>query len=234
MGINVENNMTYKAIVKKNNALIMDACPMTRNGLRHILNSIVFNNTEIMLLSKASDIPMAMIAHSPSVIVMDLCGKDESVLEGLRVIASCQSKWPITPVVVCTTLIDAHFLHQVKALNVCSICYKYDSLQAIEQCIRFAMSGSYKDSPTIQQLFNDNRDCLAMLSNKEIDVLAQVLAGSSVGNTALKMHRDIRTISTQKRSAMGKLGYRNNNDLFTRGQWMVPNGLFNAPDMNDI
>lgn len=208
-------------------ALIMDACPMTRAGLCAVLKRSLFRTGEIVMLNRVSDIPSYITSNSPNIIVMDLCGENESVLQGLRSIASCQQRWPHSPIVICTTLTDIRFLYQVKLLKILSICHKHDTLQELEHCIDAAMAWSYRDSPAIQQLFDCRSSHFSVLTSREIDVLTLLFAGYSVSHTALKMQRDIRTISSHKRSAMAKLGYRNNYELFSRGKWMAKNGLFN-------
>lgn len=213
-------------IKKTSMAFIMDACPMMRRGLYQLLKESLFKADEIRMLNKVADVPMCLASSSPNVIVMELCGEGESVLDGLGVISTCQKHWPLTPLVICTSLTDLRFLQQLKRLGVASICHKHDPLPAIELCIESAMAGSCQDSPAIQRLLLSHIQPLPMLTGKEIDVLGSLLAGHTVSRIAQMLHRDIRTISTHKCSAMAKLGFKNDGELFSRGKWMARNGLF--------
>lgn len=187
-----------------------------------------------MILNKASDILLCLKSGLPDVVVMELCGDGESVWEGLRIISTCQQGWPQLPIVVCTALSDVRFLQQVKSLQVSSICFKHDPLESIEDCIMHARCGLHLDSPTIQKLLNSKCHSLQMLTKKEIEVLAYLLAGRSVSEVSRMLNRDIRTISNHKCHALTKLGYKNNNDLYTRGLWMLRNGLYNLEDAKQV
>lgn len=215
-------------------ALIMDTCVMTRNGLSSVLKQTQFKAGEVMILNKASDILLCLKSGLPDVVVMELCGDGESVWEGLRIISTCQQGWPQLPIVVCTALSDVRFLQQVKSLQVSSICFKHDPLESIEDCIMHARCGLHLDSPTIQKLLNSKCHSLQMLTKKEIEVLAYLLAGRSVSEVSRMLNRDIRTISNHKCHALTKLGYKNNNDLYTRGLWMLRNGLYNLEDAKQV
>jgi two-component system capsular synthesis response regulator RcsB len=59
------------------------------------------------------------------------------------------------------------------------------------------------------------------LTRRELDVLTYLFSGMNVSAVAAKMHRDIRTISTHKRNAMAKLGFKNDSELFAQGIWMM-------------
>lgn len=190
-----------------------------------MLKTSLFKNGDVNELNKAADVPLFLHSNPTDVIVMELCGKDESVLEGLRIIATCKKYWPQIPLVVCTLLTDLRFLQQIISLGVASICHKFDPLPTIHHCIESAIAGAYQDSPTIKELLTATP--LTTLTGKEIDVLSYLLAGCTVTTVALMMHRNIRTISTHKRNAMTKLGYRNDSELFSRGKWLSQNGLFN-------
>lgn len=209
---------------KASQALIMDPCPMIRHGLHHLLKESLFKTGEIKTLNKAADVPTYLESNSPDVIVMEICGEGESVLEGLGVISTCQKYWPLIPLVVCTLLTDVRFLRQLKLLNVTSICHKHDPLPTIEHCIQFAMAGSHWDSPAIQYLLLSHTQPVAMLTSKEIDVLGALLAGNTVSHIARVWYRDVRTISSHKCSAMAKLGFENDGELFSHGNWRARNG----------
>ncbi|WP_411750945.1 LuxR C-terminal-related transcriptional regulator [Serratia sp. (in: enterobacteria)] len=212
--------------IKLPQALLMDSCQMSLHGLRYLLELNLFKIGEIISLNKASLIPNFLRSNSPDIIIMELCGEGESVLEGLQILAFCKSNWPLVPLMVCTRLIDAHFIQQIKSLCVDSICYKYESLPAIEHCMQLTLNGFQENSPAINNVLKKHSNPLHSLTVKEIEVLSYLFDGCSVTTTASLMFRDIRTVSTHKRNAMAKMGYRNDNELFSRGKWMSRNGLF--------
>lgn len=220
-------NSAFDASKKEPRAIIMDACLMTSNGMIHLLKSSLFKQGEVKALDKISDLYSSFGPRTPDVIVMELFGNGESVFDGLRFIADCSKRWPLTPLVVCTLLADFRFLHQVKNLGATSICHKHDLLSEIEFCIASSIAGVKINSPIIQQLLNYSNINIPVLTCREMDVMDYLFTGRSLTSVALSLHRDIRTISTHKRNAMVKLGYKNNNELYSRGKWMSRNGLFN-------
>lgn len=219
---NISNRTFPVAINRIPLALVMDACPISSYAMRYLLESRLFTKGEIIILDKAGFIPTFLYSRTPDIVVMDISGRDESVLEGIQIIADCLHQWPLTPVVVCTGVTDVRILQQVKNLGVSSICYKHEPLKILDRSIEFAMAGSCQDSPFIERILNSNTEKYRALTRKEIMVIHLLLKGSSVSEVASLMHRDIRTVSTHKRNAMGKLGYQNDAEMFSDGQWMSP------------
>ncbi|MGL5389658.1 MAG: LuxR C-terminal-related transcriptional regulator [Serratia sp. (in: enterobacteria)] len=230
----VNKNKTLTSSMKVPWALVMDTCPMTRGGVNSLLKTSQLHTGEVIMLNKASDILLCLKVGMPDLIVMELCGEGESVLEGLRIIRLCHHSWPFIPLVVCTALTDVRFLQQVKSLRVSSICHKNDPLESIEGCIKHASLGLYQDSPTIQGLLSCEHGSHHLLTKKEIDVLVHLLGGCSVSDVSRMLNRDIRTISSHKCSALTKLGYKNNRELYTRGHWMQRDGLYNLQDAKQL
>lgn len=206
-------------------ALVMDPDLMACLGLRHILASEELNIFNVMTLDKAVLIPEFLTAHSPTLIVMELCGQEESVLNGLESINYCRKQWPLVPIIVCTALTKMEFLHQIKCLGVASICCKNDSLHSLKRSLIFSLCGSYQDSPTATQQLQAYTGNMPVLTSKEIKVLSYLLDGSSVTATAQKLHRSVKTISSHKRNAMTKLGFKNDSQLYLQGLRMSRNSL---------
>ncbi|MCL1031904.1 DNA-binding response regulator, partial [Serratia sp. arafor3] len=65
---------------------------------------------EVQRVSNLAQIP-GLMRHRPArLLIMELCGEEESVLDGLRLIALCLEHWPTTAMVVCTALDDPRVL----------------------------------------------------------------------------------------------------------------------------
>lgn len=209
--------------LKNSGVIIMESCPVTALGMRRLLlescdigKDIVHTNT------LASIIPLIKI-HRPRILLMDLCGEYESVLDGLRILPSLHSRWPEVKIIVCTAFRECRILQLVVSSGAHGILLKSEPTIAFVQCISQIMSGGTFYSPKLRQLLSlsESGKEITALTRRELDVLTYLFSGMNVSSVAAKMYRDIRTISTHKRNAMAKLGFKNDSELFAQGIWMM-------------
>lgn len=66
-------------------------------------------------------------------------------------------------------------------------------------------------------------DRMILLSPREREVLRCFLRGMSVSEIATQFNRSIKTISSQKQSAINKLGLHKDHELFQMGSELIPN-----------
>jgi two-component system capsular synthesis response regulator RcsB len=217
--------------VKNGGVIIMESCPVTALGMRRLLLEDCDIGKEIIHASTLADIVPLIKTHRPKLLIMDLCGENESVLDGLRLLPSIYSRWPEMKVVVCTAFSEYIILQLVASSGAHGILLKSEPTIAFLKCISQTMSGGNFYSPKLRQLLRlseSDKEIMA-LTRRELDVLTYLFSGMNVSSVAAKMHRDIRTISTHKRNAMAKLGFKNDSELFAQGIWMMkawPGGCF--------
>lgn len=219
---NENTDILPSATRKTSLALVMDACPISALALRHILEGNLFKNGSVIILDKAADVPPFLYSYSPDVVVMEISGKDESALPGIQIIADCRQQWPRIPIVVCTAFRDIRLLQQIKNTGASGICFRHDALKTIEHTVGLAMAGSGKKHRLTERVLKSTGQKFPALTRKEIQVIHHLMEGNSVSEVAQLMQRDIRTVSTHKRNAMEKLGYRDDAEMFAKGQWMAP------------
>lgn len=207
--------------------LIMETCPMALTGIRRLLAQPYFQVTHWLEVPKAVDIPLITTRHGADLVMMELNGEGESILDGVNVINQYLADWPLAPLIVCTTLTDVRLLKQLVAMGVHGIYLKQDPLSALIQCVRQVMDEKCGHSPQAAVLIDRgfSRSPPPMLTYREIEVLGCLFTGKSVTATALALHRDIRTVSTHKRNAMSKLGFDNDSELYSWGTWLSQKGL---------
>lgn len=215
-----------RAIDPIDRVMLMDACPITRTGIGSVLSSLPFQVKDVMHLEKIRDVPQTMQRGKVDLVITELCGEGESVLDGLRAINYLRQRWPLTPVIVATTLQDTRMLAQLLILGIAGIYLKSDPLSTLTRGLLRALGGQRSLSPLAVTLLDKNT-LTPPLTEREIDVLECLFAGKNVTATAHALHRDIRTISTHKRNAMYKLGFLNDCDLYTCGHYLSRNGLLN-------
>jgi two-component system capsular synthesis response regulator RcsB len=207
--------------------LIMETCPMALTGIRRLLAQPYFQVTHCLEIPKAVDIPLIMKRHEADLVIMELSGEGESILDGLNIINQYLADWPLAPLIVCTALTDARLLKQLAAMGVNGIYLKQDPLSALIECVRQVMDDKYSHSPQATALVDRgfSRSPPPMLTYREMEVLRCLFTGKSVTATALALHRDIRTVSSHKRNAMSKLGFDNDSELYSWGTWLSQKGL---------
>jgi two-component system capsular synthesis response regulator RcsB len=207
--------------------LIMETCPMALTGIRRLLAQPYFQVTHYLEVPKAVDIPTIMMQHKVDLVIMELSGEGESILDGLNIINQYLANWPLAPLIVCTTLTDARLLKQLVAMGVNGIYLKQDPLSTLIECVRQVIDDKYSHSPQAATLVDRgfSHSPPPMLTYREIEVLRCLFTGKSVTATALALHRDIRTVSSHKRNAMSKLGFDNDSELYSWGTWLSQKGL---------
>jgi two-component system capsular synthesis response regulator RcsB len=227
MAHNYQRSMAYASTTaekKGQSIVVMESCPLTAIGVHNVLLETCGAACHVVEASNLADIPGLMRNYQPQLLVMELCGADESVLDGLRLIALCLEHWPATPVIVCTALDDPRVLQLLTASGIKGLMLKHEPSIALAQCVQQVLAGRRHYSHKARQMLNHDDGKSKSLTARELDVLSYLFSGKSVTTAALMMHRDVRTISTHKRNAMLKLGFQSDGELFLQGKWMAKTG----------
>lgn len=209
---------------KGESVIVMESCPITALGMRNILAQSCGFADGVQIVSNLSEIPTLMHQRPAKLLIMELCGEEESVLDGLRLIALCLEHWPTTAMIVCTALDDPRVLQLLTASGIKGLVLKQEPAIALTQCVQQVISGRRSYSHKVRQLLTNHSTGGKALTARELDVLAYLFSGKSVTTAALMMHRDVRTVSTHKRNAMHKLGFQSDGELYLQGKWMAKTG----------
>lgn len=194
--------------------IVIECCPMLRAGIRRLLAQPCFQVDHYLEISTIVDVPRILMQHRADLVMLDLAGQGILTLEGVRAIRQILGATRRTPLLVCTSLADPRWFRQLFLLGVQGIYHKQDPLEALIHCVLQVMDRQVGFSPLAAELLLA-RVRTPLLSNCEIDVLEALCHGKSVTVIAHIWCRDIRTISAHKRNAMNKLGFRNNNELYS-------------------
>lgn len=203
----------------------MDACPLTRLGLMRIVKSS-FNPAEITECDDSASIAPLMFGRRVDYVLMDVCGKNESVLQGLNHIQRIKKNWPLARLIVCTSFQNPNMLKRLVKMRVAAICSKSELPLVLKKCIRFAQSKECYTSPVIETLLKAARvNGLPWLTPKEMEVMDELFDGHTVTDISTRLYRDVRTVSTHKQRAMEKFGFRNDYHMYIEGNWLYPNSV---------
>ncbi|ANS44487.1 response regulator transcription factor [Serratia inhibens] len=210
---------------KNGTVVIMEPCPITALGIGNRLTEFCdYQKDSILQVRSLAELKPVLALHQPRLLIMELCGKSESVLDGLRLIADMHDQVPHTTLLVCTALDEPRVLRQVIASGVRGMMLKQEPAVALDHCVKQVLAGEKGFSHRIRQRGLHEAAAEKPLTARELDVLTQLFSGKSVTNVALTLCRDIRTVSTHKRNAMLKLGFHNDGELYLQGKWMAMNG----------
>ncbi|MGI4984337.1 MAG: response regulator [Janthinobacterium lividum] len=164
------------------------------------------------------------------VLVMDYSMPDEEERggrDGLCLLRTVRGRYPTLPIVVFTMLRGAGLVDLMIGAGANGVLCKRDPIEQLPgmlelvaaghtlvhpapaHCMRAGRPGAPEDEPR----HSPRHPSLRWLSPREIEVIRLLVAGRSLREVAACLNRSAKTISHQKRSAMHKLGLRNDIDL---------------------
>ncbi|MCP1105634.1 response regulator transcription factor [Serratia nevei] len=226
MNINYRYGTTLAAGNEATGAVaIMEPCPITALGMKNrLIESCGLLPGNVRQVANLAELRALLTQRAHRLLVMDLCGQSESVLEGFRLIAEVRESSPDTAIIVCTALDEPRLLRQLIASGIRGLMLKQEPAIALTHCVQQVLTGCCSFSHRVRQRQLHEATADKPLTAKELDVLTQLFSGKSVTSVALTMCRDIRTVSTHKRNAMLKLGFHSDGELYLQGKWMAAQG----------
>ncbi|CAB3736616.1 response regulator [Paraburkholderia rhynchosiae] len=176
------------------------------------------------------------------VLVTDLAMPGGQFGDGLPLIGYLRRNFPNLPIVVLTMLENAALLQRLRELGVTSVVNKSDDLSHIGLAVQHVsrnldyLSPSVKASLDALRMNTGGKGEDVMLSRRELEVVRLFVSGMTIKEISEQLNRSIKTISTQKNTAMRKLGIDRDSELF---QYAQSNGLLNlsshsAQDTGDL
>ncbi|WP_422421331.1 response regulator [Pseudomonas sp. GZD-222] len=199
--------------------ILADDHPAILLGVRHTLNAA----GGISVVAEASDpkVLMEKLQSVPcDVLVTDFSMPCEEKPDGLVMLNSIHSKFPTVRVVVLTMLENQGLLNSMAHAGALAILNKRYELSVLPEAIVAAFQGRHYRVAAAQ--LNPSRPGAEApdgildhaLSSRELEVVRLYVGGMTLTEVALHLHRSIKTISTQKQSAMRKLGLTNDAELY--------------------
>ncbi|MFP3567140.1 response regulator [Paraburkholderia sp. SIMBA_030] len=164
------------------------------------------------------------------VLVTDLAMPGGQYGDGLPLIGYLRRNFPNVPIVVLTMLENAALLKRLSELGVTSVVNKSDDLTHIGLAVQHVsrnleyMSPSVKAALDTLRMNAGGKSDEVMLSRRELEVVRLFVSGMTIKEISAQLNRSIKTISTQKNTAMRKLGIDRDSELF---QYAQSNGLLN-------
>jgi two-component system, NarL family, captular synthesis response regulator RcsB len=135
--------------------------------------------------------------------------------DGLELVSFLRERYPELSIIIMTSMDKAVLIRSLLACGVDGILSKADDISHLRSAIQAVHSKRKYFSPRITKMIkalpstNSSR-----LSKREFEVIKLYVGGTTINGIAEKLERSKQTISTQKVSAMRKLGIETDADLF--------------------
>ena len=203
--------------------LVVDEHSIFRIGLKRLLS----DEPDMRVTGEASDGASALLAmrsHAYGMVVLDINVKGHS---GLETLAAIRAEHPRLPVIMLSMYEGGHYA--ALALRGGANAYLSKNAQPGEivrvirevgcgTCLSPSVAGTQlKQLPHIGSHSSHER-----LTPRETQVVMKVVKGQSISEIGLSMGLSVKTISTHRTRALGKLGLTSNAQLV---QYAVQNGL---------
>ncbi|WP_313654389.1 response regulator transcription factor [Pantoea sp.] len=191
----------------KKTVLIADDHPVYLLGLRTLLQTRQ-DRYQIVHEALSADEVMDKLAQLPvDIIITDLSMPGDRFPDGLTMVQTLTRHYPESMVVVVTMITNPELLASLRRCGVHAVLSKTTLSTNLIQSLHSTSQGLIAPvKPEVQ------------LTQREIEVLRLLLRGLTVNQISAQLKRTKQTISTQKISAMRKLGASSDFELFQYAQ----------------
>ena len=196
------------------NVLIVEDDPMARHLLEiYIANSDKYNH--VQSVESAALAEFCCRTNKVDVILMDVCTAMNA--SGLDAAEKIKKSFPHIKVIIITGQPECSFIDRANAVGVDSFWYKNSDADEILSVIDRTMSGErvYPDSsPSLKlgDIFSEE------LTDRELEVLRELVAGESDAAIAEKLFMSLRSVKGHIQSMREKTGFRNRTELAVRAR----------------
>ncbi|WP_309265584.1 response regulator [Aeromonas salmonicida] len=198
--------------------ILADDHPLILTGIRSL---IAHNQPGCEVVAEAhqvSELLNTLQQHSCDLLITDFSMPGDERSDGLTMIQQLKRDYPTLPILVLTQIHNAGILQSLIQLGVSGVLLKKAVIGELSDAIRQILSGHSYIGNSVKTLLAeaglDHHTTSIQLTPKESEVVRLLASGMSVTQVAEYLHRSVKTISTQKKSAMLRLGLQSDSALF--------------------
>ena len=194
--------------------LIVEDDPMARQLLEiYVEKSGLY--TLAQSVESAAFAELCCRAQQVDLILMDVCTALNA--SGLEAAEKIKREFPYIKIIIITSQPECSFLDRAQAAGVDSFWYKSGTAEDLVAVMDRTMAGEqvYPDSTPPLQLGDVTSD---RLSDRELEVLRELVAGEPDAAIAEKLHMSLRTVKAHIQSMRDKTGFRNRTELAVRAR----------------
>ena len=214
--------------------ILADDHPLAIGGILAVVKPV--EHIEVVATCSNPDDVFAQLGKiACDVLITDYSMPGSAQGDGLSYLRFIARRYPATRIVLLTMITNPLTLTAAEKSGVVGLVSKLDELDVLIPAIDSAFIGRPYRSPAVQDLFDrieseakGNDTITKVLSSRECEVMRMIVDGFTITEIAEKLHRSIKTISTQKRTAMHKLGVSKDADIYKFNFRNIDYGV--APD----
>ena len=194
--------------------LIVEDDPMARQLLEiYVEKSGLY--TLAQSVESAAFAELCCRAQQVDLILMDVCTALNA--SGLEAAEKIKQEFPYIKIIIITSQPECSFLDRARDAGVDSFWYKSGTAEDLVAVMDRTMAGEqvYPDSTPPLQLGDVTSD---RLSDRELEVLRELVAGEPDAAISEKLHMSLRTVKAHIQSMRDKTGFRNRTELAVRAR----------------
>ncbi|EIF30042.1 response regulator containing a CheY-like receiver domain and an HTH DNA-binding domain [Burkholderia sp. Ch1-1] len=211
--------------------VIADDHPTVLGGLVHALEPV--STIQIVATCQNStELIAALQKQTCDVVISDYAMPSGEYGDGLVLFEYLRRHFPKVGIIALTVMDSPAVIRALISAGVTSILSKSDATGHIITAIHSSYAGGSYLSPTIEQVVNNSETTgdQQPLSPRELEVARLFASGLSMTDIARRLNRSKQTVSTQKTTAMRKLGVANDVELI---RYAIESGLIASPSTKD-
>lgn len=198
--------------------LLADDHPLILTGIRSLIDQITPHCEVIAEAYQVSELLDLLQQHHCDLLITDFSMPGGTRSDGMVMIQQLRRAYPTLPIIVLTQIQNSAILQSLIQVGVNGLILKKSVINELADAIRQILLGHRYIGPTVKMLLANAgisaQDDTNQLTSKESEVVRLLASGMSVTQVADYLHRSVKTISTQKKSAMTRLGISSDSALF--------------------
>ncbi|KWA12772.1 hypothetical protein WT37_19400 [Burkholderia territorii] len=194
--------------------IVADNHPVSIRGIKNILRTAPSIRV-VATCKTAAQLVDTLSKTRCDVVVCDMLAPCHDTPGGIELFGHITAKFPTVKIVALTLGGGSVQLHKLAALRVSSILTKSDPIEHVVPAIYSSVlcsGGSYR-SPRVAETIQNADSYSRKLTPRESEVVRLFASGLPVKDIAVRLGRSIKTVSSQKRSAMKKMGAASDAEL---------------------
>jgi two-component system, NarL family, captular synthesis response regulator RcsB len=196
---------------------IADDHPAVLAGVCHLLKNYV-PEVEIVWTAKDSTELIELVSETTcDLLITDYVMPNGKYGDGISLLSFLRRRFPDLKIIVFTMISSGNIVAALMELGIHAVLSKGDDIKGLLSIISTVKANAKPGASTPvarNEISPESQRILSVLSKREFEVFRLFISGKSITEIALMLHRSKQTVSSQKMSAMHKLGIASDADLY--------------------
>ncbi|WP_323919665.1 response regulator [Aeromonas caviae] len=198
--------------------ILADDHPLILAGIRSLITQSHIGCDIVAEAQQVSELLKTLQQHDCDLLITDFSMPGDKRCDGLAMIQQLRREYPELPIIVLTQIHNAGILQSLIQSGVSGIILKKAVLNELTDAIRQIKTGRHYIGNSVNTVLAEagllHQPPAVQLTPWENEVVRLLASGMSVTQVAEYLNRSVKTISTQKKSAMLRLGLQSDSALF--------------------